>query len=123
MSNLIRLQVEIEPNKMAELERLQELGSLRTKKDLLDNAVTILKWAARETAKGHSIASLNQSEGTVRVLQMPFLDNVALNAASGPPTEFAAPQNSQISHPDPKPVKQPPIVPGQKGSTETRRGA
>src|SRR3712207_1548361 len=76
---LIRLQVEIEPEHMEELEELQVLGGLRTKKDLWNNAITLLKWAAREEARGASICSINEEEGTFKELELPFLQTYASN--------------------------------------------
>jgi hypothetical protein len=78
-SNLIRLQVEIDFENMEELEELQELGGARTKKDLWNNAITLLKWAAREQARGASIVSVNEAEGTYKELELPFLQTYATN--------------------------------------------
>ena len=47
MSDVTRFQVEIDQTEMDELERLQQLGGLRTKRELLNTAMTKLKWAAR----------------------------------------------------------------------------
>jgi hypothetical protein len=74
---VIRLQVELEAAQMEELEKLADLGGLRTKKDLLNNALTLLKWAARQKTEGSVIQSVNRSEGTVKELEMPFLETLA----------------------------------------------
>jgi hypothetical protein len=71
--------VEIDPENMEELEELQELGGVRTKKDLWNNAITLLKWAAREQARGASIVSVNEDEGTYKELELPFLQTYATN--------------------------------------------
>lgn len=81
MNKVIRLQIEIEQEQMAELERFQELGGLRTKKDLLNNALTLLKWAARERGQGNAIVSLNEREQVRKELEMPFLETYASNVA------------------------------------------
>lgn len=78
-SNVVRLQVELDPQHMEELEELQELGGLRTKKDLWNNAITLLKWAAREEARGASIFSINEEEGIYKELELPFLETYATN--------------------------------------------
>jgi hypothetical protein len=78
-NKVVRLQVEIDPENMEELEELQELGGLRTKKDLWNNAITLLKWAAREQARGASIFSINEEEGMYKELELPFLETYATN--------------------------------------------
>ncbi len=79
-TNLVRLQIELDPENMEELEEIQELGGLRTKKDLWNNAITLLKWAAREQARGAAIFSINEDEGLYKELEMPFLETYATNA-------------------------------------------
>jgi Arc/MetJ family transcription regulator len=43
MADVTRVQFELDDDQIAELEELRELGGLRTKKDLLNNAITLLK--------------------------------------------------------------------------------
>jgi hypothetical protein len=76
-AKVIRLQIEIDEAQMRELESLAELSGVRTKKDLLNNALTLLKWAARQRMEGYSIQSVNQSEGIVKELEMPLLETLA----------------------------------------------
>jgi hypothetical protein len=76
----VRFQVEIDEDQMAELENLRLLGGLRTKKDLLNNALTLLKWAARKKATGCSIVCVS-STGSEVELEMPFLDAIAAGFA------------------------------------------
>ena len=85
MSELIRLQVEMTQDQMNELNRLQELGGLRTKKDLLNNAVTLLKWAVKEKSRGCAIVSVNEQDGVYKELEMPFLESAAAHAAHSTP--------------------------------------
>lgn len=83
MPENVRLQVEMDQEQMAELEELLKLGGLKTKKDLLNNALTLLKWAAREKAKGNAICSINEQEHMRKELEMPFLENVRRRHAAG----------------------------------------
>jgi hypothetical protein len=78
MSETIRLQIEIERHVMDELEDLCKLGGLKTKRDLLNNAMTLLKWAAREKSKGHSICSASPDGRIQKELELPFLESVAV---------------------------------------------
>jgi hypothetical protein len=76
MPETVRLQVEMDQEQMAELEQLLQLGGLKTKKELFNNALTLLKWAAREKAKGNAICSINEQDHMRKELEMPFLENV-----------------------------------------------
>jgi hypothetical protein len=73
-----RFQVEIMREELDEMERLRELGGLGSKKELLNNALTLLKWAVRQREKGYSIASVDESGEIHRVLEMPYLESVGL---------------------------------------------
>ena len=72
----VRLQFEIEEDALRDIELLQELGGLRTKKDLLNNALTLLQWAVRQRTSGRAILSVGP-DGTERELEMPYLEAVA----------------------------------------------
>jgi len=80
MPTTIRLQIEIDQDQMDDLERLLKLGGLRTKKELLNNALTLLKWAARERGRGCAIASVNPQTGIYKELEMPILESIATNS-------------------------------------------
>ena len=71
---IVRLQFEMPEDKVAELEELMSETGVQTKKELINNALTLLKWAVRETRKGHAIASVDETNGKYRELQMPILD-------------------------------------------------
>jgi len=77
--NTIRLQFEVDEDALREIEQLQELGGLRTKKDLLNNALTLLQWAVRQRSNGRAIISEGE-DGSQRELEMPFLEAVATAA-------------------------------------------
>lgn len=75
--DIVRLQFEIDKEQLMELDNLRELGGLRTKKELWDNAFTLLKWAARVRAGGAAIFSVKEDEDSYKELQMPFLETYA----------------------------------------------
>ncbi len=77
VGKLYKLQVELSPGQLETLNELQEAGDLRTKKELLDNAFTLLKWAVRQKQEGHLIVSVNQKTGAVRELEFPYLQRAA----------------------------------------------
>lgn len=53
--------------------RLQESTGLELK-DLLNNALTLLKWVIEERGAGRKIGSLDQAKKTFRELELPGLD-------------------------------------------------
>ena len=76
MGNLVRLQVELDEEKMKELEQLMEEGKVRTKKDFINAALTLLKWAMREKRAGRIIASVDEKKDTFKEIEMPILSEV-----------------------------------------------
>ena len=75
-----RFQVEIMREELTEMERLCELGGLSSKKELLNNALTLLKWAVRQKQQGYSIASVDANGDVRRELEMPYLESVGLKS-------------------------------------------
>ena len=70
----VRIQFELSPEKAAELEELIKETGVQSKRELFNNALTLLKWAVRETRRGNSIASVDEEHGKYRELQMPILE-------------------------------------------------
>lgn len=77
MADTVRLQVELDGERMEELEDLRRLGGLKSKRELLNNALTLIRWAARERSLGRSICSVNPNGQLHKELEMPFLEAVA----------------------------------------------
>jgi hypothetical protein len=80
MSLTARLQAELDHHMMKLLDVLQWLGGLKTKRELLNNALTLLKWAVKERMKGNVICSINERTHERKELEMPYLESVAGNA-------------------------------------------
>jgi hypothetical protein len=76
MAKLYKLQVELNPTQLAILDELQGIGELRTKKELLDNAFTLLKWAVVQKKEGRLIVSMDPKTGSGRELELPYLQKV-----------------------------------------------
>ena len=72
-----RIQFEIPEDKVAELEKLMAESGIKTKKELFNNALTLLEWAIKETKAGRMIASVDQKEQRYKELLMPVLSAVA----------------------------------------------
>jgi len=79
MAKQYKLQVELSATQLESLEMLQEAGDLRTKKELLDTAFTLLKWAVNKKKEGSSIISIDP-KGNMKELELPYLENVKAKA-------------------------------------------
>lgn len=71
-----RLQFEVDEAQLAFLTELQQICRLRTKKDLFENAVTLLSWAVNEVHKGNVVGSFGG--GVLKEFSAPFLHNIAM---------------------------------------------
>lgn len=74
--NLVRLQIELDASQMEELEQLMQEGKARTKKDFINAALTLLKWAMREKRAGRIIASVDEEKDIYKEIEMPILSEV-----------------------------------------------
>lgn len=80
---MARFQMEISQKGLDEIEGLIEKSGLSSKKEFMNNAITLLNWAIRESEQGHKICSYDEKKDSYRELQMPVL-NAAFPAV---PTE------------------------------------
>jgi hypothetical protein len=80
MSTVTRVQLDFPEDKVKELDALMKEGEIRTRKDLFNNALTLLVWAVNETREGRVVTSINEGQGTYKQLAMPIFDAVARNA-------------------------------------------
>ncbi len=78
---IVRIQFEMPEDKAKELDVLLKEYGVSTKKELFNNALTLLKWAIKETRSGRYIASVDEKSGKYRELQMPILSNGPLGNA------------------------------------------
>lgn len=78
---MVRIQLEVPEEQLQEIEKLMADLRLRTKKDLFNNALTLLRWAAEERKCGRAIGSIDAAQGVIKELVMPALQNVP--AAAG----------------------------------------
>lgn len=88
----VRLQIDATPERVAEMDRLMELCGVATRKELLNNALTLLDWAVTEFARGSAIVSVDEGTDRIRELQMPILSNARANRQHA-----AAPMKAQAS--------------------------
>ncbi len=67
-----RIQFELSEDHIKELEELMQKTGVRTKKDLVNNALTLLEWAVQEVSDGRTIASVDERENKYKEVVMPF---------------------------------------------------
>lgn len=72
----VRLQIEMDENRMKELEFLMQECGIRTKKDLINNALTLFKWVVNKRKSGHEIAAVNSESNRHIEFDMPALSAV-----------------------------------------------
>lgn len=68
-----RIQFDLDDGQLAEFEALMAEGGVSTKRELLNNAITILGWAMDEVNDGRVIASLDEKAQSYKQLSMPIL--------------------------------------------------
>ena len=79
-TDLKRLQFELSSQRLEEFERLVHEGGFESRKDLLNNALTLIKWAMTHAKNGHAIAAIDEKSQRSFELQMPFLSHVTASA-------------------------------------------
>lgn len=71
-----RIQFEVPIDRLQELEQLMNRAGISTKKELLNNALTLLEWVVGEKSRGHTIASVDEPTQRFKELAMPIFSNI-----------------------------------------------
>jgi hypothetical protein len=71
-----RVQLELDEKRIEEFEALMKKTSIATKKDLINQALTLFEWAVREKRAGRIIASVDEVSQRYKELLMPALEHV-----------------------------------------------
>lgn len=79
-SRLKRLQFDVSDSEVRELDRLMTKCGLLTRKDMFNNALTLLRWAAREIENDRDIASVDDKTEQYFILNMPIFDALRRHA-------------------------------------------
>jgi hypothetical protein len=77
---MARLNLDLSETHEILLERIMKLCDLKQKKEVVENALLLLGWAAAESAKGLSIASVDEERKLYREIQTPALSSARLKA-------------------------------------------
>lgn len=75
--SLTRVQIELPTDRVEALDRLAAEAGLATRKELVSNALTLLEWAVKQVRRGRVLASIDDEEGRMIELNMPFLSSLA----------------------------------------------
>ncbi len=68
-----RIQFELPEEKVAELEKLMEESGIKTRKDLLNNALMLLDMAIRERKAGRILVSVDEKKNRYKEALLPIL--------------------------------------------------
>ena len=71
---MARLQLDLSESHERLLVRLMEVCDLSTKKDVVENALLLLGWAADKTAQGLTIAAIDERRKIFKEVQTPALE-------------------------------------------------
>jgi len=80
--DLRRVQFNLLPERLADLDQLMIFCEMRTRTELFDSAMTLFEWAVQEVRRGNVVASYNQQDDHVEIVRFPVLDNAARRAHS-----------------------------------------
>lgn len=61
---------------MRELDQLMKLSGVSTKKEFVNSALTLLKWAINQRRAGRIIGSIDERKDSYRELEMPILSEI-----------------------------------------------
>lgn len=90
---IIRIQFELTGQSVCELGRLMDITGVATRKELFNNALTLLEWAIKEKQEGRIIASVDEEKQEYKEIVMPILSNAAKAKESNDPT---LPNDTQV---------------------------
>lgn len=70
---VVRVQFDITVDRLRELDNLLKETPVNTRKELINNALSLLEWAVKERKSGRIIASLDENAKSYKELCMPIL--------------------------------------------------
>lgn len=69
----VRMQFDFTEERVKELEAMMAKYGISTRKELFNNALTILEWALDESEHGHDVAAIDRKDKQFFALRMPIL--------------------------------------------------
>jgi len=73
---MVRMQFEVPADKALEIEALMSDCGFTKKSDFFNNAISLLKWVARQTKGGNRVAAVDEKGRRYTELSMPFIDHI-----------------------------------------------
>ena len=73
---MIRLQIDLNDDRVKEIEALMKEGGAATKREFVNAALSLLEWAMKERRSGRIIASIDEEKDSYKEVVMPILSEV-----------------------------------------------
>ena len=73
----LRVQFDLAPSRVDQIDIMMQVGGLDARKDLINNALSILEWAIEEVQAGHEIGAIDKTNQRYEILRMPVLSQAA----------------------------------------------
>jgi hypothetical protein len=70
-----RIQYEVTEQQLEKLKSLMGESGVKTQRDLINHALSLLRWAMDEIKSGHTIASMDKEHKTYKEIVLPFLNH------------------------------------------------
>ena len=74
---MVRVQLDLPEERVNELDQIMQETGLSTRKDLINQALTLFQWALRERQAGRMIGSVDEANQRYKELSMPALEHGA----------------------------------------------
>lgn len=78
-----RVQLDLSSKEILRLNWIMEICDLNTRKELFNNALTLLEWASKEIVEGRKIASFDDDTKDRFILSMPCLNSIQSHNSEG----------------------------------------
>ena len=75
-AKIVRIQFEISEDRLESLDMLMKEVGIRTRTELFNNAMTLLRWAVKQRKEGRTIESMDRKSHGFIELEMPIFQNV-----------------------------------------------
>ena len=72
-----RVQLDLPPTTVERLNWIMDICEIGTRKDLFDNALSVLEWTVTEVSAGRKVVSMSDSDTDRVTLTMPILQTAA----------------------------------------------
>jgi len=72
----MRIQYELSDKENAEIELLMKDTGIKTKRDFINNAITLFEWAINERKNGRIIGSIDEKNNKYKEIIMPSMTNI-----------------------------------------------